>query len=253
MCADEFEHLGECPNEIELTAVKNLGERGEDPPAVEDSGDVDNGEGLCLQVQAPDPGPILGGHEIDGESEDALVKQPAMEQTGPRVRVVDHRRIVDGKDPDPRVECNVAHSHRRTFESPRRSFDCCMVAAEKVDVEAMCGFEERRKVAWGEPIVTVEEGDVLSDGGGEALVPCIGKSARLGVGDDLEAREVSGVSVEHFGGVIRRTVVDEYELGALPDVALLKETAEHRRQVRRPVLRGNDDAEVSVGHRILPV
>jgi hypothetical protein len=92
------EDLFEGVNEVQLALIAHLGQRVHNPLPVEDPDHADDGEGSSLQVQPPDPGPVLCGAQTVGEPQRTVVGQAAVVDAGPGPGRVHRRQPVVGQD-----------------------------------------------------------------------------------------------------------------------------------------------------------
>ncbi len=237
-----LDDLVECPDEIELPDISDLGERGGDPAPVEEAEQADRGETLRLPVQPPDPRPVLGGAQTVGEVQQTAVEKAPVVNTGPGVRIVHRCGAVDRKDHRARAEHHVPQPVRHPVHRPGAAGDLHMVGADEVALQPLGRGHQVGEVAGGQPVVAVQEGQILPVRRVQAGVPGRGQTAVALVDDHLGAGNVLPGALEDPGRPVGRAVVDEDELEILPGVG--PQASEGVGRVCLHVVERHDDGEL---------
>lgn len=240
-----LDDLVEGPDEVELTHVADLGERGGDTAPVEHAEQADRGEALRLPVQPPDPRPVLGGPQSVGEVQQPAVDEAAVVDAGPGVRVVHRRGAVGRKDGVPRAEGNAPQPVRHPVHCPGPAGDLHVVGPYEVAPQVLGGGEQPLVVAGSQPVVAVQEGEVLTRGGIQTGVARGGEPAVLFVSDHDRPGDVVPRAAQDVERPVRGTVVDEDELEVLTRVRA--QASEGVGRVCLHVVERHDDGELNHG------
>lgn len=169
-------------------------------------------------MQPPDPRAVLSGAQTVRETQQPPVQQPPVVQPGPGVRIVDRGRALGGQDRVPRVQHLAPSAVRDAVHAAGPALDLDMVGTDEVAAQLFRPGEEFGVVPGGEPVVPVQEGEVLAARGVQAGVAGGGQSAVLLVSAYDHPRNLVLGAAQYVRGPVGRTVVDEDEFEVLAGV-----------------------------------
>lgn len=210
--------LVERANEIELPYVTDLRQRRSDPAPVENSEKSQHREGIGLTVQPPDPRAVLRRAQTVREMQQPAVQQPTVVQPRPGVRIVHRGGPLGGQDRVPRIHHLAAPAVRDAVHAAVAALDLDMVGTDEVAAQRLGTGQDFGEVPGGEPVVAVQESEVLAARGVQAGVTGGGQSAVLLVSAYDHPRNLVLGAAQYVRGPVGRTVVDEDEFEVLAGV-----------------------------------
>lgn len=206
------------------------------------------GEGFRLPVQPPDPRPVLGRAQPVGEVKQPPVQQPPVVEARPGERVVHRGGAVGGQDRGPGVAHHPVRPVRHPAYGPCSAVRLDMVGAHEVAAQRLGPGHQPLVVPGGQPVVAVQEGDVLAAGGLQTGVTRGRQTAVHLVPQQHGPGDLVGGPAQQPGCPVGRTVVDEKELEVLAGVG--PQTSEGVGRVGLHVEERHDDGELNHAHHV---
>ena len=195
-----------------------------------------------LAVQAPDPWAVFGRVQAVVEP-DGVADLPAVDPR-PRVRIVDHRPARGRPDARSWIQHDVAASLWRAMRRPISFVHLDVVDAHEVAAQPIDRLDQAWQVVAADPVVAVEEGEVLAGRRVKSDVACRGEPHRHLV-TDRGQRHPLCVLGDDLRRAVVRAVVDDDVLEAR--FGIERESGEHVRQVPGDVAHRHDHGQDGFG------